>query len=80
MILDFLGRSRTSCTHFNDNVIDINADEPHEVAEVMCVRCLYRYVAVMPEFSPLKDLECPHCKKRGALIKTGQDYEEFYED
>ena len=79
MVLDFLNRSKTSCTVY-ENVIDINCNEPHEVAEVICVRCLYRYIAVMPEFSPLKDLECPHCRKRGALIKTGQEYEEFGEN
>ena len=80
MILDFLGRSKTGAADYNDNVIDINANEPHEVAEVICVRCLYRYIAVMPEFSPLKDLECPKCRKRGGIIKTGQEYEEFTEN
>ena len=38
MILGFLKRKPTT-----DNVIDINANEPHEVAELICVRCLYRY-------------------------------------
>ena len=72
MILDFLKRKEPNY----DNVVDIDANEPHEVAEVICVRCYYRFVAVMREYAPLKDLECPNCKKTGAIIKTGQEYEE----
>lgn len=50
--------------------------EPHIVAELMCVGCLHRWVGVYPSGSWLSDLECPHCFKTGAIIKTGQDIED----
>ena len=55
------------------NVVDIDEFMPHEVAELMCVACKKRFIDVWPEGTLLKDLECPHCKGYGFIIKTGQD-------
>ena len=43
----------------------------HEVAEVVCLKCLKRWVGVYPVSTPLKQLECP-CGQTGYVIKTGQ--------
>ena len=45
---------------------------PYLVGELMCVSCLHRWIDVHPESVWLKDLECPHCGKKGFLISTGQ--------
>lgn len=44
---------------------------PHEVCEVICLKCLKRWISVYPEKTPLKELECP-CGEVGYVIKTGQ--------
>lgn len=72
MILDFLKHNEPDY----NNVINIDCNEPHEVAEIMCVKCFYRFIGVMKAYTPLKDLECPKCKTRGTIIKTGQEYED----
>ena len=51
--------------------IDISENEPHEVAEVICLKCLRRWIAVYPEKTLLKSLECK-CGEVGYVIKTGQ--------
>lgn len=51
---------------------DINDYKPHETAEVMCCGCGHRWIAVYPETTLLKDLECPECGKVGLVFKTGQ--------
>lgn len=62
------------------NVINFNdyKDEntPHIVQEVICLSCLHRWIAVRPEGTLLKDLECPHCGKVGYVITTGQEIQE----
>lgn len=45
---------------------------PYLVSELMCISCQNRWVDVHPEQVWLKDLECPHCGKKGFLISTGQ--------
>lgn len=45
---------------------------PHECSELICLRCLYRYIGVYPESTLLKDLHCPECDCTGTIIKTGQ--------
>ena len=52
-------------------VISIDANLPHEVSEVICLKCLSRWIAVFPEKTLLKDLECT-CGEVGYVIKTGQ--------
>lgn len=54
------------------DIIDIWANKPHEVSEVMCVKCYKRWIAVRPEGTWLKDLECPQCGGIGFTINTGQ--------
>jgi len=55
-----------------DKIKNIDEHRAHETAEMMCVKCYYRYQGVWPEQTLLKNLECPHCKKTGGIIKTGQ--------
>lgn len=43
----------------------------HEVAELMCLKCLDRWIGVYPSELPLKDIECK-CGEVGYVIKTGQ--------
>ncbi len=45
------------------------------VSEVICVKCLERWIAVRPSDVLLKKLQCPRCSYIGAAIETG---EEFY--
>ena len=51
--------------------INIEENQPHEVAEVICLKCLNRWIAVFPSKCWLKDLECT-CGSKGYVIKTGQ--------
>ncbi len=48
---------------------------PHKVSEVICVRCLKRWIAVRPEETQLKDMECPGCRMTGGVIETGEELE-----
>ena len=57
------------------DIVDFNALHPYIVAEVMCAKCLKRWLAVYPADTLLKDLECENCGA-GYVIKTGQDFEE----
>ena len=43
---------------------------PHEVAELICLKCLKRWIGVYPLEVSLKDIECK-CGARGLVIKTG---------
>lgn len=52
-------------------VIDIGQNLKHEVAELMCIKCLSRWIGVYPQETLLKDLECK-CGVIGYVIKTGQ--------
>lgn len=54
------------------NIIPIE-EFPHKVSEVICVRCLKRWIAVRPEETQLKDMECPGCRMTGSLIETGEE-------
>jgi hypothetical protein len=53
------------------NITDIQVKMPHEVAELVCLKCLHRWIGVYPENVLLKEIECT-CGKRGFVIKTGQ--------
>lgn len=52
-------------------VIDIGQNLKHEVAELICLKCLDRWIGVYPQETLLKDLEC-RCGAVGYVIKTGQ--------
>ena len=43
----------------------------YEVAELMCLKCLNRWIGVYPAEVPLKDIECK-CGEIGYVVKTGQ--------
>lgn len=62
----------------NQNItyIDLEANLPHIVSEVICIRCKKRWFSARPEEVLLKNLECPKCKKKGYVIETGQVIEE----
>jgi hypothetical protein len=53
-------------------VVDIDANKPHMVSEVLCVHCVHRWISVRPVETLLKDLKCPNCQKQGGVIETGQ--------
>ena len=53
-------------------MINIEEKMPHTVSEVICIGCKHRWIAVRPEITLLKDLECPECEKVGFVIETGQ--------
>lgn len=55
------------------NVVDIWECEPHLVSEVVCLKCLHRWIAVYPAQTLLKQLECGKCGEKGYVIKTGQE-------
>ena len=56
-------------------IVDINENTPHEVAEVVCLNCYKRWIAVYSTRTLLKDLECT-CGCKGKVIKTGQTIDE----
>lgn len=54
----------------------------HEVSELICLKCLNRWIGVYPSETPLKQLECK-CGEVGYVIKTGQilpDDDKKFED
>jgi uncharacterized paraquat-inducible protein A len=51
---------------------DINDNQPHKVSEVICINCKYRWLAVRPTTTLLKNLECPRCHIQGYVIETGE--------
>jgi hypothetical protein len=59
-----------------DKIIDFEANLLHEVSEVICIKCLHRYICVRPSGTLLKNLECPNCSEKGYVIETGQDLQE----
>jgi len=64
-----------ACTNLfvkKDNVVDIEKNMPHKISEVVCLKCLRRWIAVMPEKTLLKSLECL-CGDNGVIIETGEN-------
>lgn len=53
-------------------VLNIDENKPHEISEVICVKCGKRWIAVRQEETLLKSLECPSCGA-GFVIETGED-------
>lgn len=55
------------------NIIYLNIEEnlSHKISEVICVKCGKRWIAVRPENTKLKDLECETCGT-GNVIETGE--------
>lgn len=61
-------------------IIDIGANKPHKISEVVCLLCLYRWLAVRPEETQLRALECPRCRTQGFAIETGEEVMEENDD
>lgn len=53
------------------NLINIEQNMEHEVAELICLKCLDRWIGVYPQELSLKNIECK-CGQTGYVIKTGQ--------
>ena len=53
------------------NIINIEANLPHTISEVICLKCLHRWISARPIETQLKNIECPNCG-RGFVIETGQ--------
>lgn len=53
----------------------ISFPSPHQTAEVICVKCGKRWIAVYHAVTLLKDLQCPKCKRQGYVILTGQEFD-----
>ena len=62
---------------FNDYVAE---NTPHCTAELICIKCVNRWIGCWPETLQLKDIICPYCNKEGGVITTGQILEEDYSD
>lgn len=56
-------------TNIEDNI-------PHEVSELICLKCLHRWIGVYPETTLLKELQCK-CGEAGYVIKTGQSVVDY---
>ena len=52
-------------------IVDFEKNLPHEVSELICLKCMKRWIGVFPETMLLKDIKCA-CGKKGFVIKTGQ--------
>lgn len=67
-----------------DKIMDFNEYKeehtPHIVQEVVCLKCLHRWIAVRPKGTLLKDLKCANlsflCGVTGYVIATGQELTE----
>jgi ribosomal protein S27E len=51
--------------------IHISGYQHHIVSEVVCLKCLSRWIAARPEGTLLKNLECSNCGQ-GFVIETGE--------
>ena len=49
----------------------IENETEYEVSELLCLKCLKRWIATYPSELPLKDIVC-QCGEAGYVIKTGQ--------
>lgn len=56
--------------------LNIKNNIPHEVSELICLKCLNRWIGVYPKTTRLKEMECK-CGAIGYVIKTGQSTVEF---
>ena len=56
---------------------DIEENKPHKVSEFICINCKYRWIAVRPLQTRLKDLECRCCHQQGYVIETGETLNDF---
>lgn len=64
----------------SDNVIEFESSLLYKASEIVCLKCLHRWIAVRPEGVLLKKLECPNCGERGFAIETGEEMPEELQD
>lgn len=57
-----------------NKIIDLFEKTPHIVQELICVKCLTRWIGVRPQGTLLKKLECPKCNNVGFVITTGEEF------
>ena len=57
------------------NVDKIDNYREHIVSEVVCLKCLSRWIAVRPNKTLLKKIECNTCGP-GFVIETGENINE----
>ncbi len=62
-------------TRQEGKIIPMEANKPHKVSEVICVRCGRRWIDVRPADLLLKPLERPN-GHIGFAIATGEEIEE----
>ena len=62
------------------DIIEFERDLPHDISELICLKCFHRWIGVYPSSTWLKDLQCK-CGEIGYVINTGQilDEENFTE-
>jgi len=60
-----------------DKIIYLEDNKPHAVSEVICVKCLKRWISVRPETTLLKESECPGCGETGFAIETGERMDDY---
>ena len=58
------------------DIVTLETNLPHIVAELICVSCKKRWIDVFPVSVWLKDLECPFCREVGFVITTGQEIDD----
>lgn len=58
--------------YLNSDVFEIESKKLYKTSVVVCLKCLHRWVAVRPETTWLKELECPLCNLTGYAIETGE--------
>lgn len=57
-------------------VVELDKQRPHIVAQVICVGCSYSAVGVSPQDGKRYDLECPRCKEmKMVIIGLGDEQE-----
>lgn len=61
------------------DIVDYEKNMSHEVTELICLKCLHRWIGVYPQSVLLKEIECK-CGQVGYVIKTGQTLESDYTD
>jgi hypothetical protein len=61
------------------DVVNLDEFKPNKVSEVVCLKCLDRWIAIRPIEVKLKRLECEKCGS-GFVIETGEDFDDQYLD
>lgn len=57
-------------------ILEKEADRPHKVSELICLKCLHRWLSVRPVGLALKNIHC-QCGAVGCVIETGEALEDL---